>query len=175
MHRSVPPNVGAAAGGYGQCSMFYDSVFLFSLSLAVGPVRTLLIILLTLPVGLTAQRPIASATAPVPRAIREIKDVDLRRDLFAMASPSMRGREGGTLDEMRASMWVAEQYRRSGLTPAGDEGTWFQWFNIVRTRVSLTSSRATTAGQPLTLFRDIIPLSAAPVEATGPVLWLADP
>ena len=88
---------------------------------------------------------------------------------------TMRGREGGTLDEMRASMWVAEQYRRIGLQPAGDDGTWFQWFNIIRTRVSLTSSRATIAGQSLTLFGDIIPLSAVPVEATGPVLWLADP
>ena len=76
-------------------------------------VRALLIVLLALPMGLAAQR----STPPVPRAIREIKEVDLRRDLFAMASPAMRGREGGTLDEMRASMWVAEQYRRIGLTP----------------------------------------------------------
>jgi hypothetical protein len=125
--------------------------------------------------GLTAQRSAPSAVPPVPRAIREIREVDLRRDLFAMASPAMRGREGGTLDEMRASMWVAEQYRRIGLAPAGDDGTWFQWFNITRTRVSMTSSRATIAGQPLTLLGDIIPLSVAPVEATGPVLWLADP
>ncbi|MEW5917858.1 MAG: hypothetical protein AB1762_15760, partial [Gemmatimonadota bacterium] len=126
--------------------------------------------LLLLPVALHSQ----PAPPPVPRAIREIREADLRRDLFAMASPAMRGREGGTLDEMRASMWVAEQYRRIGLTPAGDDGTWFQWFNIVRTRVSLTSSRATIAARSLTVFTDIIPLSAVPVEATGAVLWLAD-
>lgn len=142
---------------------------------AAHGVRAFLLILLALPMGLAAQRSTSPATPPVPRAIREIKEVDLRRDLFAMASPAMRGREGGTLDEMRASMWVAEQYRRIGLQPAGDDGTWFQWFNIIRTRVSVTSSRATIAGQSLTLFGDIIPLSAAPVEATGPVLWLADP
>ena len=132
--------------------------------------RTLLTILLASPIALSAQ-----PTPSVPRAIREIREADIRRDLFAMASPAMRGREGGTLDEMRASIWVAEQYRRIGLTPAGDEGTWFQWFNIVRTRVSLTSSRATIAGQQLTLFGDVIPLSAVPVEATGRVLWLPDP
>ena len=131
----------------------------------------LILLLLTLPMGIAAQRP----APPVPRAIREIKEADLRRDLFAMAGPEMRGREGGTLDEMRASMWVAEQYRRIGLEPAAEDGTWFQWFNIIRTRVSVTSSRATIAGQPQTLFSDVIPLSAAPVEATGPVLWLADP
>jgi hypothetical protein len=137
--------------------------------------RTLLGILLALPVGLAAQRPASPSTPPVPRAIREIKEADLRRDLFAMASPAMRGREGGTLDELRASIWVAEQYRRIGLTPAGDEGTWFQWFNVTRTRVSITSSRATIAGRPLTLFGDIIPLNVAPVEAAGPVLWIANP
>lgn len=137
--------------------------------------HALLIPLLALPMGLAAQHPAPPAAPPVPRAIREIREADLRRDLFAMASPAMRGREGGTLDEMRASMWVAEQYRRIGLRPAGDDGTWFQWFNIIRTRVSVTSSRAAIAGQSLALLGDVIPLSASPVEATGPVLWLADP
>ena len=119
--------------------------------------------LLSLPCGLTAQRPAESAMPAAPRAIREIREADLRRDLFAMASPAMRGREGGTLDEMKASIWVAEQYRGIGLEPAGDDGTWFQWFNITRTRVSVTASHASIAGQELSLFRDVIPLTVAPV------------
>jgi hypothetical protein len=130
--------------------------------------RTFLVLLLTLPAGLAAQ-------GPIPRAIREIREADLRRDLFAMASPAMRGREGGTLDELRASVWVAEQYQHLGLSPAGDDGTWFQWFNITRTRVSVTASRATIAGQSLAVFGEVIPLGTAPVEATGAVLWLANP
>jgi hypothetical protein len=135
----------------------------------------MLMMLLSLPCGLTAQRPAESAMPAAPRAIREIREADLRRDLFAMASPAMRGREGGTLDEMKASIWVAEQYRSIGLAPAGDDGTWFQWFNITRTRVSVTASHASIAGQGLALFRDVIPLNVAPVEVTGPVLWLASP
>lgn len=138
-------------------------------------VRTSLLFLLALPSGLTAQRVTPPSSSAVPRAIREIREADLRRDLFAMASPAMRGREGGTLDEMKASIWVAEQYERLGLTPAGDDGTWFQWFNIVRTRVSLASSRATIGAQPMALYTDIIPLGVAPVEVSGPVLWLANP
>ncbi len=86
----------------------------------------------------------------------------------------MRGREGGTLDEMRASMWVAEQYRRIGLKPAGDDGTWFQWFDMVRTRVSTTASRASVGGQAMTLFRDLTPLNVVPAEAAGAVLWVPD-
>jgi hypothetical protein len=134
-------------------------------------VQTLLILLLALPAALAAQ----VTTPPTPRAITAIREADLRRDLFAMASPAMRGREGGTLDEMRASLWVADQYQRIGLAPAGEDGTWFQWFNITRTRVSVTSSQATITGQAMALFRDIIPLSVARVETTGSVLWLANP
>ncbi|MBC7895739.1 MAG: peptidase M28, partial [Cytophagaceae bacterium] len=137
--------------------------------------RTSLFLLLGLPASLAAQRATPTPAAAVPRAIGAIREADLRRDLFAMASPAMRGREGGTLDEMKASIWVAQQYERIGLQPAGDDGTWFQWFNIVRTRVSLTSSRATIGGQPVTLYSDVIPLGVAPVEASGPVLWLANP
>lgn len=138
-----------------------------------------LLLLLALPVSVTAQPPAraaATTAAPAPpTAIRAIREADLRRDLFAMASPAMRGREGGTLDEMKASIWVAEQYARIGLEPAGDDGTWFQWFDITRTRVAVSASRASIGGRMLTIFGDIIPLGVAPVEATGPVLWLADP
>jgi len=141
----------------------------------MAPVRIFLLILLTLPLRLAAQPSTRSDRPKVPRAMREIREADLRNDLFAMASPAMRGREGGTLDELRASIWVAEQYRSIGLQPAGDGGTWFQWFNLIRTRVSVTASRAAIGGHSMTLFGDLIPLNVAAVEASGPVLWLAEP
>ncbi len=130
---------------------------------------------LTSPLTLVAQRTAPPLPAAVTRAMGSIRERDLKRDLFAMAAPGMRGREGGTLDEMRASIWVAEQYRKLGLEPAGDEGTWFQWFNITRTRIAVPASRATIAGQSMTLFSDAIPLSVLPLEAGGAVVWLADP
>ncbi len=86
----------------------------------------------------------------------------------------MRGREGGTIDELRASEWVAERYRRIGLVSMGDDGSYFQWFDITRTRVSVTASRVTIAGQPMMLFSDIIPTAVVPAEASGSVLWIAD-
>src|SRR5688500_13123969 len=75
---------------------------------------------------------------------------------------------------MRASMWLAEQYRRIGLQPMGDGGSWFQWVDMIRTRVSTAASRASVGGQPMTLFRDLIPLNVVPAEAAGAVLWVAD-
>ena len=108
----------------------------------------------------------------VPAAISEIREADLKRDVYAMASAAMRGREGGTLDELRASGWVAEQYRALGLEPLGEDGTYFQWFNITRTRVSLTTSQVAIGGSAVALWRDIIALGTVPAEASGAVLWV---
>ena len=62
------------------------------------------------------------------------KDV---KDLYALADAHYNGRSAGTLDELKASMWLGEQYRAIGLKPAGDDGTYFQFFNMVRNRVSI--------------------------------------
>jgi hypothetical protein len=116
----------------------------------------------------------AARPAEIPAAYAAIREADLRRDVGEMASPGMRGREGGTLDELRATMWVAEQYRRIGLQPMGEDGTWFQWFEMTRTRVSVTTSQANIGGQAMTLFRDVVPLTVVPAEAAGAVLWVPD-
>src|SRR5207249_11236217 len=68
--------------------------------------------------------------------IELIREADLKADLFTLSGDAMRGREGGTLDEMRASMWIAERARQAGLQPAGDNGTYFQFFPLERYRVS---------------------------------------
>jgi hypothetical protein len=124
----------------------------------------------------TAQAPAAGRRSSdgVPAAISQIREADIKRDLFAMASPAMRGREGASLDEVRASIWLADQYRRLGLEPAGDDGTWFQWFNIVRTRVSVAGSSVALGGRPVPLVSEIIPLSVLPAEGSGAVLWITD-
>lgn len=111
---------------------------------------------------------------PLPAAITRIREADLRRDLFALAGPAMRGREAGTPDEMRASMWVAEQMRRIGLVPFGEDSTWFQWFDMLRTRVSSTASSVALAGRQLRLWDDISPTSAAVGDASGAPLLVRD-
>ena len=133
-----------------------------------------LVCLIAGPLAAQPTAPHSARSAQIPAAYAAVREADLRRDVGEMASPAMRGREGGTVDEMRASIWVAEQYRRIGLKPMGDDGTWFQWFDMTRTRVSVTASRAGIGGQAMTLFRDFIPLGVVPAETTGTVLWIAD-
>ena len=84
--------------------------------------------LVALATSLILAAPLAAQTSrpvPPPAAINLIRQQDLHRDLFTLAGDAMRGREAGTLDEMRASMWLADQMRRIGLAPRGDDGTFF--------------------------------------------------
>ena len=105
--------------------------------------------------------------------MRAIREPDIKRDLYLLGGDEMRGREAGTLDEMRASMWVAEEMRRIGLVPKGDMGSWFQWWNMRRTRIS-SSSSVRKDGRPLALWGEITPATNGAVDVTAPVLFGAD-
>ncbi len=61
-----------------------------------------------------------------------IKEAELKSDLYALADAHFRGRSAGTLDELKASMWIGEKYRKLGLIPLGDDGTYFQFFTMER-------------------------------------------
>ena len=113
------------------------------------------------------------ATGAIAPALDAIRESDLRRDMFAMAGDAMRGREAGTLDEMRATGWVAEQARAAGLQPAGDDGTFFQWWPMRRTRLS-EASQISLGGKQLQLWRDVVALTNQPVTADLPVVFVAD-
>lgn len=105
-------------------------------------------------VGVQAQAP----DDPISR----IREADIKADLFTLAGDAMRGREGGTLDEMAASVWLAEQARAIGLLPAGDNGTYFQFFPLERFRTS-AGSTVSIGGTALRMGRDVVP--DAPVLA----------
>lgn len=115
-----------------------------------------------------------SITIPTPGAMALIKEADLKADLFAMAGDAMRGREAGTLDEMRASMWTAEQLRKFGVQPMGDDGTYFQWFNMRRTRISTASSSVRIGGKPFALWTDATPTSNNEGDIVGTTVFAGD-
>ena len=68
----------------------------------------------------------ASAARTAPPTAVEVPVVgavtadELRRDLTAFAADSMRGRETGTVDALRAATFIADRLQRLGLEPAGD-------------------------------------------------------
>jgi hypothetical protein len=129
----------------------------------------LLPLLLTAPLAAQSPRPVTP-----PAAINLIRQQDLHRDLFTLAGDAMRGREAGTLDEMRASMWLADQMRRIGLAPRGDDGTFFQWWDMRRTRVSPSATTVSVGGHSYSVWRDAIPLTTATTSASGPTVLVTD-
>ena len=135
--------------------------------------RLLPALLLSAPLGAQSAKPSIAPPKP-PAAIKAIRESDIKRDLYALASDDMRGREAGTIDEMRASMWLAEEMRKIGLAPKGDMGSWFQWWNMRRSRISTTSSSVKLAGRPLTLWTDITPATNAAVDVLAPTIFVSN-
>lgn len=128
--------------------------------------RTLALVALAIPLTAGAQQ-------RTPPALSAIDTATLRRDMNFMASDAMRGREAGTLDELRVSGWLAERARDAGMLPAGDDGTYFQWWPMRRTQ---TSDRSTVAldGAPLTLWKDVAVVSPVDARLTLPLVWIGD-
>ena len=93
--------------------------------------------------------------------------------MFTMAGDAMRGREAGTLDEMRATGWVAERARDAGLQPAGDDGTFFQWWPMRRTRLS-ENSEISVGGRKLELWKDAVVLTTQMANVDLPIVYVAD-
>lgn len=79
--------------------------------------------------------PLAAQEAMADRAT-------LEEDLRTLADDAMEGREAGTDGYNRAADYVAGRYAEIGLQPAGDDGTWFQNFELVRTRAARDTSFA---------------------------------
>jgi len=111
----------------------------------------------------------AGVGAQRPNPIDRIREADLKADLFTLAGDAMRGREGGTIDEMNASVWLAERARDAGLLPAGDNETYFQFFPLERFRAS-ASSLVTLGGRTLVMGRDVVPDTTVLANVDAPVV-----
>ena len=89
------------------------------------------------PVATPSPAPAAGA-APAGTSVPSLDAQALRRDLTAFASDSMRGREAGTADAIRAARFLAAELERAGVEPAGDSG-YFQRVPMTRQVLAPTS------------------------------------
>ena len=91
-----------------------------------------LLLLCSLPVlCITTNAQTTKMVAPPP-GLSAIRLEDIKKDMYDLADAHFNGRSAGTLDELKASMWLAEKFRSIGLKPAGDDGTYFQFFSMWR-------------------------------------------
>ncbi|MFI5311176.1 MAG: M28 family peptidase, partial [Gemmatimonadales bacterium] len=127
-----------------------------------------------LPLALFAIQPaLAQSPGAVPAAMATIREADLKRDLYFLAADAMRGREAGTLDEMRASGWIAEQLRAIGVQPAGEDGTYFQWWNMRRSRLS-AQSMIRLGDKTFKLWKDFAASATLEAEVSAQTVWAGD-
>ena len=103
----------------------------------------------------------SAGRAPEPRTtVADITEADLRQRLYLIADDSMMGRESGSLGNYKTAEYVASEFKRLGLEPAGENGTYFQtvpfWFAAADRQSSITAR-----GTKLALATDFLPLSSS--------------
>lgn len=120
--------------------------------------------------GAYAQSKIKTQNPPALSAIRE---QNLRKDLFALASKEFRGRAAGTVDELKAAMWTARRMQEEGFEPAGENGSYFQFFSLMRNRIS-PNSTVSIGDKKLKLWDDVLITQAAPAQVSAPILYIGE-
>jgi len=93
--------------------------------------------------------------APRPTAA-EIRAADAMTRLYILADDSMMGRQAGHRGNVMGTRYIAAEFLRLGLEPAGTEG-YYQPIPMVRKGLNDGASAAVD-GQALTLWRDFAPL-----------------
>jgi hypothetical protein len=97
--------------------------------------------------------------------VAAITPADLERRLTALAHDSLMGRETGSEGDFKAAGYIAAEFRRLGLEPAGDNGTYFQAVPFWRVALD-PQSRITVGGTTLDLRRDFVLAGAAITRRT---------
>ena len=115
-----------------------------------------------------------SAQAPHRTGTRAaISADDLRARLFLIAHDSMMGRQPGEAGNYKTAEYVADEFKRLGLEPAGETGTYFQTVPFVLMAAD-TGTFLEAGGTRLTLGRDLVlvgPATTVRVISNVPVMY----
>lgn len=94
------------------------------------------------------------------------------RDVIWLASDDLKGRGDGSPELNRAADYIALEFRRIGLKPAGDHGTYFQDFDITTGATPGPDNRLVLDGKQLAEGRDFVPIAfSGNGSFTGPVVF----
>lgn len=102
----------------------------------------------------------ASQRSPEAATVPAITTADLERRLRIIADDSMMGRESGSEGDFKTADYVASEFRRLGLEPAGENGTYFQTVPFW-TAAADQSSQLRVGDKVLQVGRDFLPGSLA--------------
>jgi hypothetical protein len=113
------------------------------------------------------------AQRPAERVARAVRADVLRGHMEFLASDALEGRGTGARGGELAAKYIAAQFERLGLEPAGESGTWFQPIPLSGRR--FTSSLAATGGRALEVgseFVAYLPRADDSAAVTADVVFL---
>src|SRR5881394_3748187 len=79
---------------------------------------------------------LSAAAQSVQTGLLSINEADLRAEVTYLASKELKGRGDGSAELRVAAEHIAEAFRKSGVKPAGDAGSYFQNFQMFTTRLA---------------------------------------
>lgn len=88
-----------------------------------------------------------------------VKPEALRKRLFTIAHDSMGGRDTGSRGNYMTADYVAAEFKRLGLKPAGENGTFFQTIPFVHIHPD-AKTQLRVAGKALSTGNDVLPIGA---------------
>ncbi len=84
---------------------------------------------------------------------------DITTSITYLASDQLEGRLTGSEGEKLSAEYIAAEFKAMGLKPLGDNGTYFQTFNITTLRMTTDKSSMSLGGGKLKQFKEFYPLS----------------
>jgi Peptidase family M28 len=87
-----------------------------------------------------------------------ITAADLEHRVKIIADDSMEGRLPGSRGNIQVTDYIAAEFKRLGLQPAGDSGGYLQYVPLASSRLD-TSEHLTVNGQPLPFWTGVVPLN----------------
>jgi hypothetical protein len=120
-----------------------------------------------------AQAPVAGQLVqPVRQRITELSSERYMKDVTFLARDEMRGRGSGTPELEIAADYIAEQFRLAGLTPKGENGTYFQPFEVTTGAQLGPKNELAVAGTVLRINDDFVPIMISnTAEFDGPLVF----
>jgi hypothetical protein len=122
-----------------------------------------------------AQAPVPVTRAPtsVERAAATITEQDLQRRIGVIAHDSMRGRFTPSPELEKTAEWIAGEFRKFGLRPGGDDGSYLQRYSIRRVALNPERSGARFGRRDIRYGRDFgpaLPIIPPANSLTGPLV-----
>jgi aminopeptidase YwaD len=102
--------------------------------------------------------PAQTGNIPVREPITELSQARYMEDVTFLSRDEMQGRASGSPELELAADYIAERFREAGLTPAGDDGSYFQSFEVTTGADTGAANSLRLGTTDLSIDEDFVPI-----------------